>query len=464
MKKYYFILLVLSCLLIACEQKIDKQVTWPEWASRPILSDMSVTGSGVEITAGEKVTFKARIEDSFNDLSSYTLEIKYSGNQVVYRKTEALSGSLADISLDFELPFAAGLDDNSYPEVTLTAINVMNGSASRRVSKENNVRINRPKLPEVLWLVDQSGNRFEMHRNGDFYHIDPGADLSALGAQFRIAERLSGTQPDYTGLVWGMQDGRIVIIHENGDNAIATPDSGGYGFKALSLDTYQFTLSKLINYKYVLDMATLADDEQGGVKYKQVENVMLLRDCEVEFIGFGELKSFLQPDRFEILSATTAKFTGQTSSWGIYYDTNDNWLIINHKPWNMPDQLWITGTKACYPLGNEGSENAFSYLAGDGKQHTASLCGVKGEDGAFRCLIYLKTDYALQLYRWVKWSTVIQLNSLTPGIGKITDTYIVPGDDFKPGVYLLTLVFTDEGNDVGDHSVADVSLTSYSLN
>ena len=464
MKRIYIIIAMLLGLLTACEQKIDKNVTWPEWASRPMLNDLKVKGSSSVITAGETVTFDAKIEDQFNDLASYMLEVKYSDN-VVFEKSGTLSGSSADLSIVFEMPFAAQLDDESYPEVSLTVTNVVNGLSTKRVANENNVKVLRPSLPDALWLVDDSGHSFTMKKDGQFYGIDPAADLSVLGSRFRIAEKLIGSEPDYSGLVWGAEEGRIIIVHQAGDNAIPTPDSAGYGFKVLALDTYNFILSKLLNYKYVVDIAALDSDEQGGVKYKQAENVKLYRDCEVEFVGFGDLKTFLQPDRFEILSTTTAKFTGQTSSWGIYYDINDNWLIINHKPWNMPDQLWITGTKACYPLGNDASENSFSYLAGDGKQHTASLCGVKGEDGAFRCLIYLKADYALQLYRWVKWSTVVKLNSLTPDLGKITDTtYIVPGNSFKPGLYLLTVVFSDEGNDVGDNSVADISLKSYSLN
>ena len=31
--------------LIGCEDKVNKDVTWPEWASRPLIEDASVTAN-----------------------------------------------------------------------------------------------------------------------------------------------------------------------------------------------------------------------------------------------------------------------------------------------------------------------------------------------------------------------------------------------------------------------------------
>lgn len=452
-------------LLVSCEQKVDKNVNWPEWASRPAVTDMAVTASSVSIIAGQQVHFTAKVSDTFNDLASFTLDVKY-GSDIVFSEAKAISGSEALIDFDFEMPFAANLADGEfYPEISLTVVNVVNGQVVKRVANENNVMVRRPSIPDLLYIIDNKGGKFEMEKkDGYLYTVKDGTDMSSLGSSFRIASKTSGSSIDWSGLVWGYRDGKVVIVSADGDNAIPTPDDGGFGFKQLGLDTYTFGISKLINFKYVLDIAELSDTEENQVQYKSVEPVKLYRDCEVEFVGFGNLESMLQPDRWEILSSTTAKFTAQTSSWGFYYSISDGWLVMNEKPWNVPDQVWITGIKACFPLGNDSSEHEFKYLEGDGKSHTASFSMVRGEDGIFRCLVYLKNDFALQLYRWIKWSTVISMESATPKIAKINDLiYVAPGDEFSPGVYWVICELVNEGDTTGDGATAIITVEKYNL-
>lgn len=468
MKKIIFSIFTLASVLLipaSCEQVVDKNVTWPEWASRPIVSDMAVTASSASVVAGETVHFTAKVSDIYNDLKEYTLDVKY-GSDIVYSETHAVSGSEAAIDFDFEMPFAANLADGEfYPEISLTVVNVVNGQVVKRVANEDNVSVTRPSIPDMLYIVDNKGGKFPLEKkDGYLYNVTAGTDMSSLGSSFRIASKVNGSAIDYSGLVWGSKDGRLVVVKEDGDNAIPTPDNAGFGFKELGIDTYSFQLSKLINFKYVLDINALDDTEESQVKYKSVEPVKLYRDCEVEFVGFGDLASMLQPDRWEILSPTAAKFTAQTSSWGFYYSVSDGWLVMNEKPWNVPDQVWITGVKACFPLGNDASEHEFKYLEGDGKSHTASFSMVKGEDGIFRCLVYLKNEFALQLYRWIKWSTVISMESDTPKLAKINDLiYVAPGDEFSPGLYMVTCKLVNEGDNSGDGATAVISAEQYKL-
>lgn len=466
MKKYIHIIFVfLSAIFLSasCEQVVDKNVTWPEWASRPVVTDMAVTASSLNVIAGETVHFHAKLEDTYNDLMKYTLEVRYKSD-VVYAETKPISGSEAILDFDFEMPFAANLSDGDFfPEVSLTVVNVVNGQVVKRVSNDNNVSVSRPSVPDILYMVDNIGHVYEMgKREGYSYVVSSGEDLSSLGSSFRIVSKINGNSIDWSGLVWGCCDGKIVIVKEKGDNAIPTPDSAGYGFKVLGLDTYTFKISKLINYTYILDIEELADTEENSVKYKTAEPVQLYRDCEVDFVGFGNLAAMLQPDRWEILSDTSAKFTGHTSSWGFYYSISDGWLVMNEKPWNVPGQMWITGVKACFPLGNDASEHEFKYLEGDGKSHIASFSMVKGEDGIFRCLVYLKNDFALQLYRWIKWSTVVSMESSDSKIARINDLiYVAPGDEFTPGVYMVNCELVQEGDAGGDGASAIISVVRY---
>ena len=470
MKKIIIILSALFSVvcLSGCAEKVDKTMTWPEWASRPSINNLKVTAldGSPFIVAGGTVRITAETEDTFNDLSRYQVEILYNGVSVAQFE-ENLSGSSASISRDFEMPFSANLSpEEFYPEISITISNVAGGQRSTRVSNENNVKVGRPAKPAMLYLVGSGSSIQLLPEDGSFnFNAEGGTDFSVLGQSFYVAEKVAAGAPDYSGHVWGFKDGSISVVKENEGTEIPMPEDGGYGFKEMGFSIYSFKIIKLVNFKYVVDMSTMLDQEQNNVKYKALENVKLYRDCEVEFVGFPDISGILQPDRWEIRSASVAKFTAQTSSWGIYYDIDDNWLIMNEFPWNVPNQVWVTGLKACFPLGNNSTEHSFKYLDGDGKSHIASFSAVLGEDGLFRCLVYLQDDFVIQLYRWVAWASVVSMNSLTPGIAKLTDDtqYLLPGDDFTVGVYMITIAFTEPGNAGGQGAKADVSIDKYIL-
>ena len=216
-----------------------------------------------------------------------------------------------------------------------------------------------------------------------------------------------------------------------------------------------------MNLTVVVDKAAMESVSQSGVNYFAKEKVRLVKDCEVTFEGFGELKSMLQSDRFEILSENSAKFTGHSAEWSFWFDTDTGWMILNYAVFNTSDQVWITGLKACFPLGNDDSTHDLKYLDGDGKVRYATLAAVKDVSGDFSLLVYLKDDYTIQPFRWVKWSTTVEMTSMTPETASITDgIFIRPGSDFKPGVYRIRLHFTREPDKNGDGSKADVYVTA----
>lgn len=461
------IMILVALTVVSCAEKVDKTVTWPEWASRPILTELEVVGDGgaKAIIAGEKVKFTANIADEYNELKSYTVDVKYSENEVV-SITNELSGNQADIELEFEMPFAAYLAEGEfYPEVTLTAVNVANGTASKRVAYENNVAVSRPESPAKLYIIDNAGKSIELAKGeGNKYASVTGADLSGLGSTFYIAEGLNGKNPDYSKLVWGFQDGAIKVVSEGGD-PIKAPDSAGKGFRYLGFDLYTFKLDKLMDLTITLDKNTLAEQDQSGVKYLALENVNLVRDCEIVFEGFGDLKSMLQPGMFEIMSDKSAKFLGHSTKWSIYYDTADNWLIVNYADFHAPNQIWVTGEKACFPLGNDQTENEFKYLAGDGKVRFASLSAIIDENGDYRLVVYLKDNYVIQIFRRVKWAAEMYMTSLSEDYGVITaqKNFINPGTEFVPGLYELVFTVTEMDDNQGVGAEVDVSIIPYTL-
>lgn len=458
------ILAAAAMTVCGCAEKIDRNVTWPEWASRPIIENPTVSAGGkTEITAGETVSFTARIHDDYNELKSWGISVKY-GDNVVFSKETEVTGHEAEIEYEFVMPFAANLDEGGFwPEVTVSSKNVAGGEYSTRISRDRNVSVNRPAAPAELFVIDENGASFAMGRTAGSlaYATEEGADLTKLGQKVFIAEKVSGGKPDFSGFVWGMsEEGKIALVKEGG-KAISVPDSEGYGFRKFGFDTYGFCINKLVNLTISLDKTTMESVSQSGVNYLAKEKVHLVQDCEVTFSGFGELKSMLQSDRFEILSDTAAKFTGHSADWSFWFDTETGWMILNYAVFNTSGQVWITGLKACFPLGNDDSTHDLKYLDGDGKVRYATLAAVKDADGDFSILVYLKDDYTIQPFRWVKWSTTVEMTSMTPETASITDgIFIRPGSTFKPGIYRIRLHFTREPDKNGDGSKAEVYVTA----
>ena len=462
--KYLCALSLLALVsLTGCEDKVDKNVTWPVWASRPLIENATVSaGSKTEITAGEQVNFSAHIYDNYNALKSYTLQVKY-GNNEVFSKTETLSGNEVNLDIDFVMPFAANLDGGGfYPEVSISASNVAGGENSTRVSRDNNVSVSRPESPASLTLIDENGKLFPLVKSSDYlYSTAEGTDLSSLGTKIYIAEKVASEKPDYSGYVWGYADGKISVLSSEGD-AIAVPSSEGYGFRKFGFNIYSFEIDKLVNLTVNLDKSAMESLSQSGVTYLAKEKVQLVTDCVVTFTGFGKLEKMLQEDRFEILDDTSAKFTGHNAVWSFFYDSDTDWMILNYAVFNTSDQLWVTGAKACFPLGDDNSEHELKYLDGDGKVRYATLAAIKDSDTDYHILVYLKDGYVIQPFRWVKWSTTISMTTTTSETAAITDNiFITPGSNFTPGLYWIYFHITKACDAGGDGTEAEISVVAY---
>lgn len=458
--KYLISSLAISFMVCGCAEKIDKNVTWPQWASRPLIENAEITAGGrTAITAGESVNLKVTIRDSYNELKNWKISVKY-GDNLVFEKENAISGNEAVIADTFVMPFAAKLDEGDfYPEITISSKNVAGGEYSVRIPRDKNLMVNRPKAPASLSVVDESGNIFILNKTEGKLSYET-SSVTNLGKKIYIAEKIIGGKPDFSGIVWGSKNGKISVI-ENGGDAIDVPDSGGYGFKTFGFDSYSFSIDKLVNFTIKINKDEMESVSQSGVNYYAKENVNLIKDCEVSFTGFGNLASMLQSDRFEILSDNSAKFTGHSTKWSFWFDTETGWMILNYAIFNTSDQLWITGLKSCFPLGNDDSTHDLKYLDGDGKVRFATLAAVKDESGDFSILVYLKDDYTIQPFRWIKWSTTVKMVSMTPETASITDEiFIRPGSNFKPGVYNLKFHFTKNADKNGDGSAAEVYVTA----
>lgn len=455
----YFLSLVSVLALGSCTEKIDKHVNWPEWPSRPVIENAKISAGGSNsITAGDNVNFTARIQDKYCPLESYTLEIRY-GDNLVYETSAEIAGNEASVSLDFAMPFAAYLpEEDFYPEVSISALNAKGGKMTIRLSKENSLSVARPNNPEKLYVTDNESHVYVLEKTSEpmLYRSADTDRLKTLGTSFFISTGLENGKP--SGYIWGQKDNTISV---NANDMIKTPDTGGYGFKSLGFNIYSFTIDKVVNLQVTIDKNDMAVFDQGGIQYLSKENVTLVRDCEVIFNGFSDLSSILQPDRFVITGDNTAKFTGNTQQWSFWYDTTDSWMILNYAINNTSGQIWVTGDRACFPLGNDDTGNQLNYLKGDGKDRYATLAAVKDDEGHFRIMLYLKADFIVQFYRWIKWSSIVSLTSSDDTLGAIAEDGVTirPGSAFQPGRYMIDIHLTDQGNADGDGAKADILLT-----
>lgn len=459
----YFALVALAAGALSCGKEVNKNIEWPEWASRPIVEDVLLcSGNGdKEVVAGEMVVFSAKVHDDYNQLSNCSLTVSY-GGAVVASLNKELGGSQTDVRFEFDMPFAANLPTEVTPEVTFSVGNVANGSTVRRLPNDVNVIVSRPELGSTLYLVDDNGNTYELNNGGSgyVYSLDDNVDFSKFGSSFYISTSKTLSSDS---IIWGISDGNIGVVVKEAHNAIPTSDTGGYGLKKLGFNAYSFEIDELVNYSVTIKKDEMEAVEQGGVNYLVAANIPLIRNCEVVFEGFDQIGNSLQKDRFVLLDENSAKFTGHPRNWTFYYDKEDNWMILNYVHNNDPEQVWVTGKSACFPLGNASSEHQFNYLSGDGKDRYGTLAAVMDGKGIYHCLVYFMDDFAIQLYSYVKWSTVISMDSKSENICTISDDgiYIRQGSEFKPGVYMLNIELTTKPNNQGDGAVANVEMIPY---
>lgn len=431
------IILFAALILASCQKKVNKDVVWPVWASKPFVENAMLRGMNGEtkVNAGDMVRFTARVYDKYNDLASYTLEFK-AGNTVISSVPGIVKGASDTIELETIMPFGAYYEEGSfYPEVSLIVNNVVNGSTTKRLDNDHNVSVIRPATPAKLYIIDNKGTSYDLERIDDTYDFKSNADLSMIGSSFHIAQKVAGGQPDYSGLVWGYKDGTCIAARSQID-PIPTPSSQGYGIRNFTFSVYSFELSKVVNHTVTIDKHKMEDQLKGGAHYLVKENVQLVRDCIVEFENFTNVEPLLQEDRFADITATSARFTGPTRAWRFFMNEDNSWMIVNTNN-NEDDLVWITGKYGGYPK-EPYTSCTFDWF---GTEPHGYLSMVKVADDAskYRILVHLEDNFELKVYGKVSWGTELIWKTVTPETITITsENYGLKGSTFTEGVYMIT--------------------------
>ena len=76
-------MLLPALCLMSCEDKVDRDVTWPEWASRPIIGTAAVSAETGSVVAGSAVNFHAEVSDEIRNAVDYIVDYRCNDHQPV---------------------------------------------------------------------------------------------------------------------------------------------------------------------------------------------------------------------------------------------------------------------------------------------------------------------------------------------------------------------------------------------
>lgn len=446
MKKHLiWALAALALTAISCNKPVTPDPGPEPEKTAPKILSASLRGAGgaTEIIAGESAKFTASLEnDNTGTLASYSLKVTHQG-WTIAQSEGALAGNTANLDVDLVLDPGA-ITEAFYADVQLVVVNSNNLSASKTLSEAENVLIKPEPAPEKLYLVDNNSSVYEMALfSPGFYKTD--ADLAAIGTSFKVAEKVNGSSIDESGKVWG---------------SFPVPDSESFGLLWLGFNIATQKVEKMINFTVVADITKMAEDYGNGVFW----DMEFHKDCKVVFEGYGaNAEEMVQKDRFDCFDGNTARYTGQTTKWEVYFIKSEKWLVLRDHwyTFGIKKCLWVTGANASLPMLPIGVR-PLNWFAEAGELPTSSLSCVTKDGVIWEVLMYMKANFEIKVYDKRAWANEQQWTTITPNLftitpmeadpetGKMDGNYGVAGPDFVEGYY--TLKFNSDTNEAGLYS------------
>lgn len=441
---YCLVLLVLA----SCSTKDVLRPEWPEWptVSKPKIENAVLRGinGATTVHAGDVVQFSADVSDENNDLVSCQLLITMNDAEIL-NISEALQGRSAKIEKKITLPFVAGFENGTLT-VKLRVSNALAKTTTElTLDPAASVAVIRPETPDKLYLIDNNGKSFELIKSqGAAFGFQTGAsDLAGIGTHFRIAEKLVNNAPDYSALVWGYSNGKISVVNDASSELIPVPSVGNYTIETISFDMLDFKVEPTLTL--TIDVNT-ADFFSIGGDYTQLDKE-LVPYAKINFTGMGtDVINVLRPEFFKKLSGTKAKFMGPAALYNLKYNLNNKCLYLE-RPRDVfyPEVMYIVGTGAGFPRQPYTATLAWDFSF----PHQWFLFRKTGAS-TFEAILYLDNTMGFKFYRGYGWA---QEEDTKNKYRLESDNYItkndagdiIPGPDFKPGVFRISI---DKGSEV----------------
>ena len=324
--------------------------------STPVIESASINPT--TFTFGDEITLAALITDPATLLAALDYQVVTDG-KIIASGTIPLANARDEVSQQIFIPLVSNQSDNAPVTVTLTAKNVLKGSAVKDVTGLTGKR----PVYSRLYIVTDDGVVVDLTpqaTNKDQYEAT-GLTLDR-SFNYRIAEKITpDRQIDYSGAVWGNVNGRIAMIDANGAAAFAYALNADY-MQSFVYDShaYHVTVTGATSLATDLMLSAFAEETFDDEVFMTVSRT-LEKNQEYLLIGkLGDEKIIYHLDFFERTAVNKIKFLGETGVYKLNYNTYRQHVIIGIDAPAYPDYLLITGGGIGYPT---------KVLSGDARAH-----------------------------------------------------------------------------------------------
>ncbi len=356
MKKNLLLLIIPALLAIAtgCQQEEILRVTYPE--SYPVFDSVYVTET--QITYGDSISLHLGISDKKTPLSTLSIKVVVN-DEILASQVIRTKGNEATYKAKYRIPFIARMPDNADVEVHLKAINVEGFETDTILASTKAKRV---PIPD-LWVSFPTAVGFKLTLIDPAKHIYQAQNLT-LGnnISFRLATKVrSGVRVDWTGMTFGMPNGKFGQIYAADEPLISLNDPTIYGYNKITVDLFNFTVvgeGKKLEPATELNLTSFGTVALNSTNHLNVTTqknwrstqIYLGKNVEITFTGFGNLNTSLTPDFFEVTGANKAKFLGETGIYMLYFLPAANYLYVEQPAAVFPSVLWLDGVGAGRPV------------------------------------------------------------------------------------------------------------------
>lgn len=451
---YSYMLFVAAIAIVSCRNQYDVYDNWPEWPtpSSPEVGIVSVTDADgndlSSVNAGSRIRAYVEVFDRYNDLVSVEITCTLNGT-AVNMQTKAIEGRNAEASFDMLIPFSPYMDDGAKVGFRITVCNNYKGETVYELPEEKQLTVLRPEMPEKLYLVDCSGNVVEMlpeEDNPDIYTTV--GDVSAVMHVFKIASRVSGSEIDYSGLVWGSIGGETGIVYTDVSDPISVDIPYGDIPESYSINVYSFAVS------FALAPLKISRDDFSVSEYPGYlsAEVVLTNSNDVVFEGFpASAQDIIDRSFFSSVSGNQVKFMGQSGKYSLLYNETNGFIYIENKDMRYPDAMWVCGAGLGF-----AQKPYKKTIEWNWNKPSDYVFMNKVSDDVFEAIVFVDSGFGFKFFRKRGWGTedeeLSQNYTLFPdgvmavGNNGWDDTGdCVEGPAFEgPGVYILRISLKDK--------------------
>jgi len=333
--KYIFVLV--AALLVAC-QPCSYRTVYPEETP-----EMTASLAQTSVIYGaDSLTLNVSISASQTPLSTLTVKILV-GQTLISSEVLRTKDYQYDATLNYAIPFVAGLEEGATVAAYLTAENVEGVQAQQIL---NTCTGHRPSI-ETLYIMPPTINYTAIGKgtqmtleNGKFVAYELGFPksfeclLATVGTRFG---RVDWSQP-----VFGMINGKISVItqeqFENGEaTSIVLADDNYSSIDTVIFDPISFDLTfsgtittpvTAIDINVDLEETATYIGSTSVQKEYRGAKVYMAKDSEIEITGCVDLSKAYNLDYMEYLGGNKVKFLGETAIYYVSYKTAEDYLVV----------------------------------------------------------------------------------------------------------------------------------------